>query len=224
MSSFINNRVRCKKYILISTFIFMFLMLHLFFYFYFWKSFTISSPPLRISKTSIWSIILSNGVAFVVSILLFFVSGDVIFAWIRSLYNENLLNKTVEKGTQPKIDISDDEFVSRPQVIERFKKILQPHKNHSYYHLICGEHGTGKTTLARIASSEVGCGVIYVDIPADLSGLDEAFGKAINFASEKISITGQWLRKIKSDDTPKLSECAKALKTFRHASEVYKAK
>ncbi|GBC23142.2 P-loop containing nucleoside triphosphate hydrolase protein [Rhizophagus irregularis DAOM 181602=DAOM 197198] len=117
--------------------------------------------------------------------------------------------------------VAYDEFVSRPQVIERFKKILQPHKNHSYYHLICGEHGTGKTTLARIASSEVGCGVIYVDIPADLSGLDEAFGKAINFASEKISITGQWLRKIKSDDTPKLSECAKALKTFRHASEVH---
>ncbi|CAB5116312.1 unnamed protein product [Rhizophagus irregularis] len=132
-----------------------------------------------------------------------FVSGDVLYACCRSLYNENLLNKTVEKGTQPKIDISNDEFVSRPQVVERIKEILQPHKNHSYYHLICGEHGTGKTTLARIASS---------------------LWKAINFASEKISITGQWLRKIKSDDTPKISECAKALKTFRHASEVYKAK
>ncbi|CAB4490184.1 unnamed protein product [Rhizophagus irregularis] len=203
----------------------MFLTLHLFFYFYSSKSFTNSSPPLHISETSFLSIFLSSAVGILASILLFFVSGDVLYACCRSLYNENLLNKTVEKGTQPKIDISNDEFVSRPQVVERIKEILQPHKNHSYYHLICGEHGTGKTTLARIASSEVGCGVIYVDIPADLSGLDKAFGKAINFASEKISITGQWLRKIKSDvDTPKISECAKALKTFRHASEVYKAK
>ncbi|RIA84237.1 P-loop containing nucleoside triphosphate hydrolase protein [Glomus cerebriforme] len=110
-------------------------------------------------------------------------------------------------------------------IVERLKKILQPHKNHSYYHLICGEHGTGKTTLARVASSEVGRGVIYVDIPADLSDLDEAFGKAINFASEKVSVTGQWFNKIKSGvDTPKLSECGKALKTFRHASELYKAR
>ncbi|PKK61955.1 hypothetical protein RhiirC2_791077 [Rhizophagus irregularis] len=140
------------------------------------------------------------------------------------MYNKWLLNKTVKKGTRPKIDISDDKLVSRPLVIERFKKILQPDKDHSYYHLVCGEHGTGKTTLVRIASNEVGCGVLYVDIPADLSELDKAFGKAINFAYERISVTRQWLRKINLDDTPKLSECAKALQTFRHASEVYKAK
>ncbi|RGB37037.1 hypothetical protein C1646_813604 [Rhizophagus diaphanus] len=80
--------------------------------------------------------------------------------------------------------VANDEFVSRPQVVERFKIILQPHK------------------------------IIH-----------ETFGKAIDFAFEKVSVTGQWLRKIKSDvDTPKLSECAKALKTFRHASEGYKAK
>ncbi|CAB5215086.1 unnamed protein product [Rhizophagus irregularis] len=140
----------------------------------------------------IWSIILSNGVAFV--------------------------------GIRPKIDISDDKLVSRPLVIERFKKILQPDKDHSYYHLVCGEYGIGKTTLVRIASNEVECGVLYVDIPANLSELDKAFGKAINFAYERISVTRQWLRKINSDDTPKLSECAKALQTFRHASEMYKAK
>ncbi|GES74430.1 P-loop containing nucleoside triphosphate hydrolase protein [Rhizophagus clarus] len=160
----------------------------------------------------------------VVSILLFFVSGDVIYAFGRSKYNEYLLNKTVEEGTRPKIDISDDKLVSRPLVVERLKKILQPDRDQSYYYLICGEHGTGKTTLARIASSEVGCGVIYVDIPANLDELGEAFGKAINFALEKVSVTGQWLRKIKSDDAPKLSEWGKALKAFRHASEVYKAK
>ncbi|CAB5378230.1 unnamed protein product [Rhizophagus irregularis] len=132
--------------------------------------------------------------------------------------------QTCEKGIRPKIDISDDKLVSRPLVIERFKKILQPDKDHSYYHLVCGEYGIGKTTLVRIASNEVECGVLYVDIPANLSELDKAFGKAINFAYERISVTRQWLRKINSDDTPKLSECAKALQIFRHASEMYKAK
>jgi hypothetical protein len=40
----------------------------------------------------------------------------------------------VEKGTRPKIDISDDELVPRPLVIW----------NQSFYHVVCGEHGTGK--------------------------------------------------------------------------------
>ncbi|GES86142.1 P-loop containing nucleoside triphosphate hydrolase protein [Rhizophagus clarus] len=187
-------------------------------------SFTNSSPPLRISEVSILSIVLSSVMGLVVSILLFFVSGDVIYAFGRSKYNEYLLNKTVEEGTRPKIDISDDKLVSRPLVVERLKKILQPDRDQSYYYLICGEHGTGKTTLTRIASSEVGCGVIYVDIPANLNELGGAFGNAINFALEKVSVTGQWLRKIKSDDAPKFSEWEKALKALRHASEVYKAK
>lgn len=72
MSSFINNQIRCKKYILIFTFIFMFLTLHLFFYFYSSKSFTNSSPPLHISETSFLSIFLSYAVGILASILLFF--------------------------------------------------------------------------------------------------------------------------------------------------------
>ena len=51
------------------------------------------------------------------------------------------------------------------------------YKDQSFYHVICGERGTGKTTLIRSASREVGQdedkgiqggkGVIYVEIPAD---------------------------------------------------------
>ncbi|GBB89358.1 hypothetical protein RclHR1_01600030 [Rhizophagus clarus] len=78
----------------------------------------------------------------------------------------------MEERTRPKIDIADDEFVSRPLIVDLLKKILQ------YYYLICGDHGTEKTTLTRIASNEVGCDVIYVDIvdiPTNLNQLDEAF-------------------------------------------------
>lgn len=45
-------------------------------------------------------------------------------------------------------------------------------ENYEYY-LITGEHGTGKTTLMRLACNAVGKGVIYVDVPDEV----EKFGK-----------------------------------------------
>ena len=71
-------------------------------------------------------------------------------------------------------------MVPRLIIVEHLKNILQPYKNQSFYQVVCGGHGTGKTTLIRIASREVGqvkdknkviqdggMGVIYVDIPED---------------------------------------------------------
>ncbi|CAG8680093.1 7524_t:CDS:2, partial [Ambispora leptoticha] len=155
------------------------------------------------------------------------ISVDLLYAWYRNGCNERLLNETVEKGTRPEIDVSDDELVSRPLVVDHLKKIFQPYRNQSFYHMVCGEHGSGKTTLTRIASSEVGHGVIYVDVPANFNELGEAFGKAINFAfEEQISFTRQLMRKIsgETNNKPKTSEWERALKAFKRASAVYKAK
>ncbi|CAB4407669.1 unnamed protein product [Rhizophagus irregularis] len=67
---------------------------------------------------------------------------------------------------------------------------------------VCGEHGTGKTTLVRIASKEVGSGVIYIDVPSNVKDFGEAFGKAINFAfEERVSFTKQLIRKLGSINT-----------------------
>ena len=86
-----------------------------------------------------------------------------LYAWYRNGCNECLLNKTVENGTQPKItNVSEDELVSRPLVVDRLKKIFQPNRDQSFYHIVCGEIGTGKTTLTKIASNEVGYGVINI--------------------------------------------------------------
>ena len=128
------------------------------------------------------------------------ISVDLLYAGYRNRCNKRLLNKTVEKGTRPKIDVSDDEFVSRPLVVDRLKKILQPSKNQAYYHVVCGENGTGKTTLTKRASREVGQGVIYVEIPADAEDIEDfgiAFGKSLNFAfEERISFSAQLMKKI----------------------------
>ncbi|POG60648.1 hypothetical protein GLOIN_2v1711197 [Rhizophagus irregularis DAOM 181602=DAOM 197198] len=117
-----------------------------------------------------------------------FIPGDILYAWGQNEYNVYLLNKTVKKGTRPKINVSDDEFVLRSLAVDRLKKILQPNRNHSCYHVVCGEHETGKTTLIRSASREVGQGIIYVEIPADAEDIEDfgmAFGKSLNFAFEE---------------------------------------
>ena len=191
----------------------MLLTLHLFFYFYF---LTNSSPLLHTSSEE--SIFVPVVVYILIAILGLFIPGDILYAWCRNKCNVNLLNTTVEKGTRPKINVSDDEFVSRPLVIDRLKKILQPNRNQSYYHVVCGEHGTGKTTLIRSASREVGqdedkgiqggIGVIYVEIPADAEDIEDfgiAFGASLNFAfEERISFTSQLMKKILGDTNGKL--------------------
>ncbi|CAB5382713.1 unnamed protein product [Rhizophagus irregularis] len=140
---------------------------------------------------------------------------DFFYAEYQNWYNEHLLNKTVEKDTQFKIDILDDEFIPQPLIIDRLKKIFQPNRNQSYYHVIYGEYGTGKTTLTKQA---IGQGVIYVEIPADAENIDDfgiVFGKSLNFAFEKhISFTAQLIKKILGDTN----------KAFKRTGAVYKRK
>ncbi|CAB4391553.1 unnamed protein product [Rhizophagus irregularis] len=162
----------------------MFLTLYLFFYFYFSTN---SFSPLPHTSTA-EEIFVSTVVYILISILSVFIPGDILYAWGQNEYNVYLLNKTVKKGTRPKINVSDDEFVLRSLVVDRLKKILQPNRNHSCYHVVCGEHETGKTTLIRSASREVGQGIIYVEIPADAEDIEDfgmAFGKSLNFAFEE---------------------------------------
>lgn len=129
----------------------------------------------------------------------FYCTGDLCLAFCQNKCNNSRLIKTIEEGTKPEIGILDDENFPRPIVVNLLKNIFQPDKNQSFYHSVCGEHGTGKTTLVRIASKEVGSGVIYIDVPSNVKDFGEAFGKAINFAfEERVSFTKQLIRKLGS--------------------------
>ncbi|RIA81977.1 hypothetical protein C1645_836098 [Glomus cerebriforme] len=92
---------------------------------------------------------------YLVGVIAFFLSGNSMYCWYRNRYNERLLNETIEKGTRPNLEISRNELVPRPLIIERLKKILRPSKDQASYYVVCGEHGTGKITLTKIASREV---------------------------------------------------------------------
>ncbi|GBB88550.1 hypothetical protein RclHR1_01510001 [Rhizophagus clarus] len=158
------------------------------------------------------------------------VSVDLLYAWLLNKYNEHLVNNTVEKGTQPEIYISDDQLFPRPLVVDRLKKIFQPDRDQSFYHVVCGEYGTGKTILTKMASREVGQGVIYVEIPSDpsdhgMEGFGKVFGESLNFKFEEhISFTALLMKRILGYNVDEQSKWRKALKAFKNASAVYKAK
>jgi hypothetical protein len=67
-----------------------------------------------------------------IAVALFISLVDVTVFWALNKYNECLLNDTVEMGTQPDVNLSEDMFVSQPEIIKHLKKILQPHKDQSY--------------------------------------------------------------------------------------------
>ncbi|CAB4445411.1 unnamed protein product [Rhizophagus irregularis] len=48
----------------------------------------------------------------------------------------------VENGTQPNVKIKENTFAPRPDIMEYLKQILRPDEDASYYHVICGEHGS----------------------------------------------------------------------------------
>ncbi|CAB4436554.1 unnamed protein product [Rhizophagus irregularis] len=120
---------------------------------------------------------------------------DFFYAGYQNWYNEHLLNKTVEKGTQFKIDVLNDKFIPRPLVIDRLKKIFQPNRNQSYYHVVYGE-----------------C--------ENIDDFGIVFGKSLNFAFEKhISFTAQLIKKILGDTNSKdeRPKWKKALEAFKRA-------
>lgn len=84
------------------------------------------------------------------------ISLDFLYIEYANRYNECLFNKTVEKGTQSYVEISEDKLVSRPEIIKYLKLILQSDKDQAFYHMICEEYGCEKSTLTKIASEEVG--------------------------------------------------------------------
>ena len=142
---------------------------------------------------------------YIIGGIVFFISGDNIYSWYVNRYNEHLLNETVEKGNQPDVGVKEGNQIPWVVIVKRLKKILQPYEDQLFYHVICGEYGTGKTTLIKLAAKEVGMGVIYIDVPSVFEKFAEEFANAINFSFEKhISYSVQLMRKILGDTNSKL--------------------
>jgi ABC-type polar amino acid transport system ATPase subunit len=81
------------------------------------------------------------------------------------------------------------------------RQILKPTSDHSSYHVIVGNHGTGKTTVVRQCARNVGKGVIYVDVPPVLDNFIDNLANAIGYSfKEYVSFTESFKRKILGND------------------------
>ncbi|CAG8791600.1 23865_t:CDS:1, partial [Gigaspora rosea] len=153
---------------------------------------------------------------------------DFLVAFVVDRVSEYRVISALENGTKPVPKVKNEQFISRPQISETLKKVFQPDEDHSYYHVICGEHGTGKTTLVRMEAKNVGKGVIYVDVPPDFKDLGKSFGKAINmFFLEDISIISLLVRKFfltGRESAISSYQWRRAMEVFRRASEAYQEK
>jgi ATPase family associated with various cellular activities (AAA) len=90
-------------------------------------------------------------------------------------------SKIKEKFTLPiTMTVDLDDYFPRNDVEASLKKILNnPSTTVSNYWVIVGEHGTGKTTTVQKVCNEIGKGIIYVDVPEDLSEFGKDFAQAI---------------------------------------------
>ncbi|RHZ79979.1 hypothetical protein Glove_139g63 [Diversispora epigaea] len=164
----------------------------------------ISRPYINSTSSSLPSSKLSSKQyidAFIVSIILF---GTSLIVYENS--PSRRVNKAVQKGTRPELHISRIQYYPRPQVLEQLKKIFTPNESSRSNYIIYGKDGIGKSTLIKMASREVGQGVIYVDIPPNINNFGKEFAKAVNI----------WLFNNK--------QWKKALLAFEKAAKVYKAK
>ncbi|CAG8584004.1 731_t:CDS:2, partial [Diversispora eburnea] len=162
-----------------------------------------------------------------------FILADILIALAVDKVSEYRISLALENGTRPIPIVEKDEFVKRSQISNTLKKIFKPEECHLYYHVVCGEHVTGKTTLTRMEIKSVKKGVIYVDVPSDFENLGKAFGKAINLSFfEDTSITSLLVRKFFSsamavtggESAISSYQWRRVMEIFQHASEMYKIK
>jgi hypothetical protein len=84
--------------------------------------------------------------------------------------DDRKLKWTLESGSCPAIEVEHSEFVDLPSLIKDLTRMLAPTlpKERPPYYVMSGEHGTGKTTMVKNVSQQIGGGVIYVNVPKDI--------------------------------------------------------
>ncbi|RIB14117.1 P-loop containing nucleoside triphosphate hydrolase protein [Gigaspora rosea] len=117
------------------------------------------------------------------------------------------------------------QLIYREIVIKQLRRFLEPISDHSSYHVVVGNHGTGKTTVVRQCAREVGKGVIYVDVPPVLDNFIDNLAKAIGYSfNEYVSFTESFKRKILGNiESAEQPRFFRVLDAFERGARKYKA-
>ncbi|RUS22701.1 hypothetical protein BC937DRAFT_87683 [Endogone sp. FLAS-F59071] len=145
--------------------------------------------------------------------------NDLAVAPLIGLWNE----LSLERGSRPKQDIGDKEFISRPTVLPELKCIFNPPADYSFYHNIVGEHGTGKTTVVKEAARLI----LVTYSPKRLGGRSTlhlqrcSIRRYLELLSITVGLSGfQWEERTKIFQKSKLHRVQEA---FRRGAARYKA-
>ncbi|RIB17163.1 P-loop containing nucleoside triphosphate hydrolase protein [Gigaspora rosea] len=150
---------------------------------------------------------------------------DLSFANWYNRRNERIILHAFEHGSCPEPDVIQKQLIYREVVIKKLRRILEPISDHSSYHVVVGNHGTGKTTVVRQCARDVGKGVIYVDVPPVLDNFIDNLAKAIGYSfKEYVSFTESFERKILGNsESAEQPRFFRVLDAFERGASKYKA-
>jgi hypothetical protein len=104
----------------------------------------------------------------------------------------------VAKGYYPAEKVSAGGYATRDEVDNRIHDILTPRAACENYWLICGGHGTGKTTAMIHHCNKIKSGIIYVEIPSKdsgASGLNQVLCSALGI----VAISNKTMKRLCSE-------------------------
>ncbi|CAG8521753.1 14729_t:CDS:2 [Funneliformis caledonium] len=115
--------------------------------------------------------------------------------------NERNLFYAFEHGFCPNLDVEEEELIDRKDVIKEIERILKPPSKHSSYHVVVGNHGTGRS------------GNDFID---DLA-------KAISFRDNESFIDSLTRNILGKSESYERSKVSRVLNAFDKAARKYKA-
>jgi nucleoside-triphosphatase THEP1 len=131
------------------------------------EGFSLFSKFREIWKKFDWNrLILTGGVAIT------------LFLWS---YDDQSVKRTFKNGTRPQL--SAENYTHRESLEEYLVKILSPKDpvNVSNYYVVTGEQGSGKTTIFKKLCTDIGEGVIYVEVPESIEQFGDKISEAIGY-------------------------------------------
>ncbi|RIA98243.1 P-loop containing nucleoside triphosphate hydrolase protein [Glomus cerebriforme] len=122
-------------------------------------------------------------------------------------------------------DVMQKQLIYRKVVIKKLRQIFEPIPDHSSYHIVIGNHGTGKTTVVQQCARDVGKGVIYVDVPPVLDNFIDNLAKAIGYSfKEYVSYSESFKQKILGNsESAEQPRFFRVLNAFERGARKYKA-
>ena len=102
---------------------------------------------------------------------------------------ESAIYDKLKKG--PVFEEAIEHTIPRKPLVEEIRQLITPAEESRLYPLIIGEHGTGKTSLIKLAVNGMDepKGVVYVDIPSECDSevdVAKAMQKALGWSPDQV--------------------------------------